>query len=924
MAHSRLSLIVCLGLLAWAAKGSAQILPADRTTVWKPGVPGGIPPRTTVCARLEASTYGNGVLEASAAIQSALDACPPDQVVMLSAGTFTVNHRLLIHSPITLRGAGAGRTILRKTNGARPRLAPTHPIDPSSYTHDPQPVVVIGPQRWVRSDDTTSQNLTTDGAKGATTVTIANASGFEVGAFVLLDERSGASWQPTPAGFPDNALVWQGDRVAWNMHLPQQRWQDDSQFADVAGPFDLNAGTRTMPNSMSWFARPDRPINEIKEIAAVSGTTVTFTTPLHISYRTSHAAQLTRYTGSNAHLRNAGIESLTTRGGADGQIRFENAAYSWARNVEVTQWIGEGVAVNGSFRVEVRDSYVHDGSWPAPGGAGYALSFARASSEILVENNIFINACKLMVARSSGAGSVIAYNYADDAWDFDAPGWVEVGLNASHMAGPHHILFEGNYSHNVDSDFTHGNAIDLTFFRNWLSGQRRSFTDASNARTVGLAYGSWWDSFVGNVLGRPGQMSGWVYEAAPMTGTNATWSENAIWKLGYDPQRWTMYADPRTLSTVIRDGNWDFVTNSVRWHNTPAGFVIPDSLYLSAKPDFFGTHPWPWVNPANGETYTLPAKARYDAGTPNDTGGSASASEPPKRISLSSDFNNDGKADRAVFRPSSGNWHIQTQDSSGNWNRLDVAWGLPGDVPLSGDFDGDGQTELAVFRPANGTWYLRHSADQYATSTSYQWGLPGDVPLVTDFDGDARSDLVVYRPSSGLWFIRYSSLSYRSDIGMLYQWGLPGDIPLAADFDGDERTDLVVYRPSSGTWFVRTSSTQYSYDAAPSYQWGQRNDLPLSTDFDGDGKTDVVVYREATGQWFIRYSSHQYGASGVHQWGVPGDIPVPDDFDGDGRTELAVWRPSTGEWFVRYSSSNYSYADFSVTQWGLSGDIVKD
>jgi hypothetical protein len=491
------------------------------------------------------------------------------------------------------------------------------------------------------------------------------------------------------------------------------------------------------------------------------------------------------------------------------------------------------------------------------------------------------------------------------------------------MAGPHHVLFEGNYSHNVDSDYTHGNAIDLTFFRNWLTGQRRSFTDSANVRVAGLAYGSWWDSFVGNVLGRSGQMAGFVYEAPAMAGTSANWGGKNIWLLGYDPERWGSYADPQTLTTVIRDGNFDFVTNSQKWHSTPAGFVIPDSLYLSGKPAFFGANPWPWVNPTNGQTYVLPAKARYDAGTPNITDGSGPATDTPKRSSSSSDFNNDGKTDVALFRPSSGNWHIQTQDGAGNPTRLDLAWGLPGDVPLYGDFDGDGQTDLAVYRPANGMWYIRYSADQYATSTSYQWGLPDDVPLAADFDGDTRSDLVVYRPSSGQWFIRYSSLNYNPAIGMLYQWGLPGDIPLAADFDGDGRTDLVVYRPSSGVWFVRTSSTQYRYEAAASYQWGLPTDMPLSTDFDGDGKTDLVVYREATGQWFVRYSSQPYGGSGAYQWGLPGDVPIANDFDGDGRTELAVWRPSTGEWFVRYSSSNYSYANFSVTQWGLSGDLVE-
>ena len=194
------------------------------------------------------------------------------------------------------------------------------------------------------------------------------------------------------------------------------------------------------------------------------------------------------------------------------------------------------------------------------------------------------------------------------------------------MAGPHHVLFEGNYSQNFDSDYTHGNAGDLTVFRNWLTGQRRDFIDQRNLRTVGLAYGSWSDSFVGNVLGRSGQMSGWSYTDHAMscdasgnncTGNNGAWGDKDIWKIGYDPERWTMVPDPKVLSTVIRDGNYDFLTNSQRWHNTPGGFVIPNSMYLTSKPAFFGNNPWPWVNPATGAIYTLPAKARYDAGTPN-------------------------------------------------------------------------------------------------------------------------------------------------------------------------------------------------------------------------------------------------------------------------------------------------------------------
>jgi hypothetical protein len=231
-----------------------------------------------------------------------------------------------------------------------------------------------------------------------------------------------------------------------------------------------------------------------------------------------------------------------------------------------------------------------------------------------------VDVCKNMVFRSSGAGSVVAYNYADDSFDFDDPSWVEVGINASHMAGPHHVLFEGNLSHNADSDYTHGNAIYLTFFRNHLTGQRQHFIDRRGVRAVGLAYGSWWDSFIGNVIGREGQMAGWSYDDPSMTTKTAVWGHGGIgnlWMLGYDPERWGMAPDPMTLSTMIRGGNFDYLGNEVVWSSGLQAQTLPASLYLTAKPGFFGSYQWPWVDPTGStKLHALPAKARLDAGTP--------------------------------------------------------------------------------------------------------------------------------------------------------------------------------------------------------------------------------------------------------------------------------------------------------------------
>ena len=559
------------------------LLPADRMTVWNPGVSGGIPARTTVCR-----TVNPPGGDATSTIQAAVDACPAGQVVQLSAGTFTINggNFVLINKGITLRGAGPGQTTLQKTDGAKPGQEATGP--------NPSPLVIVGPARW-DSNNERSTNLSADAAKGASSITVASASGFSPGQIVLLDELSGASWQPDPGG---RGQIWASSdfRVVYQRHNPSQG--TDDPFPDAAG----------------WFSRQDRPTNEIKQIDHINGNTIFFNTPIHISYRTSHTAQLTAF--SYPHTQNAGVENLTVIGGDQGNIRFEWAANSWAKNVENTVWHDEGFALTRSFRVEIRESYVHDAAWAQPGGAGYAISLSDATSESLVENSIILKANKVMVARSSGAASVFGYNYVDDGYINTNTSWIEVGLNASHMVGPHHVLFEGNYGFNWDSDKTHGNAIYHTIFRNHLRGIRRDFGDSGGGngpkRAAGAAFYSYWHSFVGNVLGAQGQMAGWAYESGNM-------DQPAIFLLGWDD--WAPYpTDPQVAATTIRHGNFDYVTNSVKWDPNISNQSLPNSLYLSGRPAFFDAgrgYTWPWVDPTGAtKLYTLPAKARFDNGTP--------------------------------------------------------------------------------------------------------------------------------------------------------------------------------------------------------------------------------------------------------------------------------------------------------------------
>ncbi len=551
---------------------------------------GGIPGRSTVCKTVDPATYGNGGSDATTGIQAAIDACPAGQVVQLLAGTFTINggNFLLLNKGITLRGAGPGQTTLQKTDGAKPGQEATGP--------NPSPILIIGPSQYSNASGTSS-NLSADAAKGGYSVTVASTSAFSPGQFVILDELSGAGWQTDPAG---RGQIWASSdfRVVWQLHNPGQGTDD---------PF---------PDAFSWFSRTDRPTNEIKQIDKISGTTISFTTPIHISYRTSHIAQLSTF--GETFVQNAGVEELKVIGGDQGNIRFRGAANCWAKRVDNTVWHDEGFAVERSFRVEISESYVHDAAWAQPGGAGYAISLSDGASEALVENLDHRQGQQGDGGPLGGHGlGVRLTTTPTTATSTPTPNWIEVGLNASHMVGSHHVLFEGNYGFNFDSDKTHGNAIYHTVFRNHLRGVRKDFSDgtATNGpkRCAGATYYSYWHSFIGNVLGAPGQMTGWVYESGDL-------DTPSIYKLGWDD--WAPYpVDPKVTQTAVRHGNYDYLTNSVHWDPAFSERVLPSSLYLSQKPAFFSAgkgYIWPWVDPLGASTqlYELPAKARYDAATP--------------------------------------------------------------------------------------------------------------------------------------------------------------------------------------------------------------------------------------------------------------------------------------------------------------------
>lgn len=433
------------------------------------------------------------------------------------------------------------------------------------------------------------------------------------------------------------------------------------------------SGTPTTSFNMATN-RVNQEIHLITGIGSVQcpgGTSLTicFDDPLTIAFRQSggHDARvywptLQNGTTANPFLSQAGIENLSILAPGDGGISSMFCAYCWTKNVEVSGWIAGGFNCNFCVRNQVEENYYYDCFDCENNGTEYPIAISMASTEVLVENSIFIHSGKGMVGRAANT-AVFAYNYQDDTMYMQAVlgnWWVDMGLNGSHYAGTHHFLFEGNWGDNCDNDETHGNAIYHTYFRNQCSGLRTTFTDISSGATVNDSTGScqgqapsppavtcgplraagamawdYWMAYVGNVLGTSGTTTtgnGWSYQCS--SAYPSSLPSKCIWLTGWTGSDFSYAPDANLVSTatpqyLFKHGNYDYVTASINDWTSGYSHTLPNSLYLTGRPSFFGngiscTYPWPWVTPTNSPQIQtnscggsgLPAKARWNAGTP--------------------------------------------------------------------------------------------------------------------------------------------------------------------------------------------------------------------------------------------------------------------------------------------------------------------
>lgn len=468
-----------------------EIIPASRRVDWSlTGIPGGIPSRTTIFRTLPAgATLGE--------VQSALNACPVNQVVQLSAGNYAFDGNLdffSVKDGVVLRGDGPDTKLTFSAGSILMR----HIFSESALSFD--------------------VDLLVGSTKSATTIEIAAVPTWvKAGHVYLIDQLNDAALAKSDG--QERALIYR----------------------------------RQLGNG-------DRGIGQTVKVVSKSATTVTFESPLYLDYPLVNQPQLSK-SGydpvANTPLRGCGIEDLTIdfsySNGAAHSIKMENCDNCWLKNVTSDNTPGGcHVWTTFCYRCEIFGasfyrSHLYDS------GQGYGVALYHASCGWRIQNNTFRDLHVGMQVNYGSSGNVFGYNkvFSGQAVSGQAP-----GIN-SHGCHAHMNLFEGNWAENkVLGDFTHGSSSHNTLFRNRIIGHEPGREKDQVCVSLERYNRKW--NIVGNVLGEEGWHS--VYEAAPWA-VPATDLIRAIYKLGYWSNWGgnAKETDSAEVMDLLRYGNYDVV-----------------------------------------------------------------------------------------------------------------------------------------------------------------------------------------------------------------------------------------------------------------------------------------------------------------------------------------------------------------------------
>jgi hypothetical protein len=551
--------LLTLLLFSLPAFGQAWsgILASDRASDWTlAGVSGDIPARATICQTISAGA-------SASTINTAITNCASGQTVYLSAGTYSLGANALhMKSGVTLRGAGADQTKLVFTDSA-------------SCSATFGNICFGASSSWIQggysSTPQQSADWTAGYSQGTSTITLSNTTNLSVGDIIILDQLNDSS--------------------------------------DSAGMYVCKTGgvcSYTDGGGDVWG--DNRHQRKVTTVTNISGSSVTLATPLNLTNWRTGQTPKARWRGS-APLSYAGLEDLSIDATAyayesTSVISMLGAVDSWIKGVRVIGGNRSFVQVYQCTRIEIRDSYFVMGKSGV--SESYGLETFSASSDVLIENNILQHITAPVVVNDGGENIVIGYNFTIDNFRADVTNLMSASYHL-HSPGVSTVLLEGNSGTAFVQDNWYGTVHFVTLFRNHLYGDicstYLSGCPSKTAQTsiVQAAAYSRFFNFVGNVMGRSGYYADYEIDL--------DCASDNIYCLGYSHASGGV-TDDETYPRAMRWGNYDTVTDTVRWENSevpsglsqfdnpvPANHTLPSSFYIAAKPEWFGTNTWPAVGP---------------------------------------------------------------------------------------------------------------------------------------------------------------------------------------------------------------------------------------------------------------------------------------------------------------------------------------
>ncbi|MBE7467373.1 MAG: hypothetical protein HS116_28200 [Planctomycetes bacterium] len=561
---------------AAAPKIAPALIPADRLADWRPGitvgVPGGIPARTNIVdvTKPPFNADATGAADAHAAIQQAVAQAKDNDVVYLPAGTYKLDRGISLKSRITLRGAGPDKTFLM---GHQPSgsIVGIVPGDGGDWWY---------PHR-LRFD------LQGSHARGTAVLNVGDTK--------KLDE------------YPNGGIG----------QICQIALKNDPSLPVIA------------PANFDYLRK------QMTRIVAKTATTVTISPPLLFDLPAELAPQLRP---GGRYAESAGIEDLTVDGANSttphGLIGIDVSWGCWVKNVAALRAPNYNLGISGSVQCEIRHCRIAMRKGAGSNGAGLLIGQVSHS---LFEDNIVAEQFPHFEVNGS-SGNVFAYNYCHDSV---INGIVGCSICTNHGAHSSFNLYEGNVSPKLQSDGYHGSASHDTIFRNRLHGtsdKTDKFWICVNLNRFTRHY-----SLVGNILGAKGHT--WLLDNADQ---GFGYDQHFIYVLGMpnmgnggfsgaaQPSKNKPWADAEkhraaapgkgpgpggfqeldldVRATTILKGNYNYKDNAVPESEALGAEKLPASLYLAAKPAWFGDLAWPAFGPdADFEKNRIPAQARFEA-----------------------------------------------------------------------------------------------------------------------------------------------------------------------------------------------------------------------------------------------------------------------------------------------------------------------